>query len=234
MKTTKNRWIVRTAALAVMVASISQLQAGDEEGGYVGTLSEGHDTVAYNFIKHWSYEQYYYSAEHQWTWNNDNRIDNMDIALFAGHGNTWLIQGQDGVSVDLSDAGDTSDDGYGDLDCEFVAFESCYVVPSPIEESDWYTPWTNGNGVFDGLHQAVGFRTVSYQSTDQKVSNYFGNHVEHGDEIWATWFNAINAKALASEKGSAVMHPSCDGDTYYSFAPDPSPTSGSLRVWYQL
>lgn len=132
-----------------------------EEGGYAGTTNEGHDTVVYNFLKHFNYQQYYYAYKHQWTWNNDNRVDAMDFAIFAGHGNKWLIAGIDG-NIDLKTAGNTSDQGYGDLDAEFIAFESCYVVPSPIQESNWYSHWiSESDDVFDGLHQALGFHTVS-------------------------------------------------------------------------
>ena len=204
-----------------------------EEGGYAGTTDEGHDTVVYNFLKHFNYEQYYYSYKHQWSWNNNNRVDAMDFAIFAGHGNKWLIAGLDGT-VDLKTAGSSSHRGYGSLDAEFVAFQSCYVVPSPIEESNWYSNWTSeSDDVFDGLHQALGFHTVSYQSTDQKVTDYFGSRIANGSAVWESWFDAINAKGRDDEHGSAVMHPSADGDTYGNFANDPSENHTSLRVWYQ-
>jgi hypothetical protein len=204
-----------------------------EEGGYVGTTDEGHDTVVYNFLKHFGYEQYYYSYRHQWTWNNDNRVDAMDFAIFAGHGNRWLIAGLDG-NVDLVTAGSSSARGYGSLDAEFVAFESCYVVPSPIEVSNWYSNWTSeSDDVFDGLHQALGFHTVSWQSTDQDVTDYFGARIANGYGVWESWFAAINAKGRSDEHGSAVMHPTADGDTYASFVADPSETDTSLRIWYQ-
>ena len=157
----------------------------------------------------------------------------MDIAIFGGHGNKWLIAGEDGVSVDLSTSGSTGALGFGDDDLEFVAFESCKVVPSILEEANWYSNWTGSDGIFDGLHQALGFRTNSYQSTDQAVSNKFGKRIAAGDEVWSCWFDAINSKALAIEYGSAVMPPSCDGDTYFSFAADPPSSHKSLRLWYQ-
>lgn len=223
---------LRGVLLVLLPLLGSTLRAG-EEGGYAGTTDEGHATVVYNFIKHFSYEQYYYSAESQWTWNNDARVDQMDIAIFGGHGSPWSILGEDGISVDLDEAGDTSDLGYGDDDLEFVAFESCKVVPSPIEESDWYSNWTQTDGIFDGLHQALGFRTNSYQSTDEDVADEFGERVDDGDGIWESWFDAINREALSSEYGSAVMYPPADGDTYYSISSDPSSSHTWLKVWYQ-
>ncbi|MFI3136917.1 MAG: DUF6345 domain-containing protein [Methylococcaceae bacterium] len=203
-----------------------------EEGGYAGTTDQGHDAVVYNFLKHFNYEQYYYSYKHQWSTNNNNRVDAMDFAIFGGHGNRWLIAGLDG-SVDLSTAGSSSNKGYGDLDAEFIAFESCYVVPSPIEVADWYSNWTKAGGVFDGLHQAVGFHTVSWQSTDQNVSDYFGSRIASGAAVWQAWFDAINTKGRSDEHGSAVMYPPADGDTYASFVADPAIGHTNLRVWYQ-
>ena len=226
-----NKALIIGALLAT--TAMSAFAVDREEGGYAGTTDEGHDTVVYNFLKHFNYEQYYYSYKHQWTWNNDNRVDAMDFAIFAGHGNKWLIAGLDG-SVDLSTAGADSDLGYGSLDAEFVAFQSCYVVPSPIEVSDWYSKWTSeSDDVFDGLHQALGFHTVSWQSTDQKVTDYFGSRIASGHGVWESWFDAINAKGRSDEHGSAVMHPSADGDTYGSFVNDPAETHTSLRIWYQ-
>lgn len=201
------------------------------EGGYAGTTNEGHDQVVYNFLKHFNYDQYYYSYKHQWTHNNNNRVDAMDIAVFGGHGNQWLIAGIDG-SVDLSTAGNTAAKGYGSLNAEFVAFESCYVVPSPLEVADWYTKWRQPGGIFNGLHQALGFRTVSWQSTDQKVTDYFGSRVASGAPIWQSWFDAINAKGCCGERGAAVMHPSTENDTYAVFAPDPT-NYDSFKIWYQ-
>lgn len=228
----KNRlsWV----AWALILFFPTLLPAVDrEEGGYAGTMGQGHDTVIYNFLKHFNYEQYYWGYKHQWSTNNNNRVDAMDFAIFAGHGSAWFISLLDG-GVSLTTAGSGSHKGYGNVDAEFVAFESCKVVPSPMEKSNWYSNWTSeSDDVFDGLHQALGFRTNSYQSTDQKVTDYFGSRIHSGYAVWQAWFDAINAKAHSYEHGSAVMHPSADGDTYGSFVTDPPETSTSLRVWYQ-
>jgi hypothetical protein len=230
MKSTK-RAIATGMALASVVLASNALAL--EEGGYAGTTDEGHDTVVYNFLKHFSYEQYYYSYKHQWTWNNNNRVDAMDFAIFAGHGNKWYITGLDG-GVDLSIAGAGSARGYGNVDAEFVAFQSCYVVPSPIEVADWYSKWTNGSSdVFDGLHQALGFHTVSWQSTDEKITDYFGSRIASNYKVWQSWFTAINVKGRSDEHGSAVMHPSAENDTYYSVVADPAENHSALKIWYQ-
>jgi len=228
---------LRTYVLVVvgLLMAAGGAQAVDrEEGGYVGKEGEGHPTVVYNFLKHFDYEQYYWGYKHQWSTNNNNRVDAMDFAIFAGHGNQWLIALRDGT-LNLATAGSSTHRGYGNVDAEFVAFESCKVVPSPIERpSDWAPNWTSEpDDVFDGLHQALGFRTDSYQSTDQKITDYFGSRIANNHGVWESWFDAINAKGRSDEYGSAVMHPSCDGDTYGSFASDPPEGHGNLKVWYQ-
>ena len=78
-----------------------------EEGGYVGQKGQGHDTVIYNFLKHFNYEQYYWGYKHQWSTNNNNRVDAMDFAFFAGNGNRWLIVLIDG-NVSLISAGSSA------------------------------------------------------------------------------------------------------------------------------
>ena len=223
------------AGLAISGALLgtSATAADHEEGGYAGTNNQGHTTVVWNFLRHFSYEQYYYSASSQWTWNNDNRVDNMDFAIFAGHGSPWYFVGQDGVGVDLRYVGNGSDGGYGDRDCEFVAFQSCKVVPSPLDSSSWAYNWTRSSGVFDGLHQAMGFRSNSYQSTDQDVTYRFGSYIRNNYCVWQSWFAAINAEARSDEYGSAVMYPTAEYDTYANFISDPPSNSSWLRSWYQ-
>ncbi len=233
MKTNKLSRIL-IVSLCVIIFPFSSTKAVDhEEGGYVGCKGQGHPTVVYNFLKHFNYDQYYWGYKHQWSYNNNNRVDAMDFAIFAGHGNRWHISLLDG-GLSLSSAGSSSDKGYGDVDCEFVAFESCKVIPSPLDVTDWYSNWTSeSDDIFDGLHQAVGFRTDSYQSTDQKITNLFGLLISWNFGVWESWFAAINVYGKSNEMGAAVMYPLCDGDTYGNYASDPPENSNWLRIWYQ-
>jgi hypothetical protein len=154
---------------SVAVAALPAMAVDREEGSYAGQKGQAMTRSSIIFLKHFNYDQYYWGYQHQWTWNNDARVDAMDFAIFAGHGNgQWLIALL-GSSVSLTTAGSGSSAGYGNVDAEFVAFESCKVVPKPLEQSDWYSNWTSGSDdVFDRLHQALGFRTDSYQSTDER------------------------------------------------------------------
>jgi len=232
-------WLI----LLMVLAGPLGYSADFKEGGYVGTAGQGHDTVVYNFLKHFSYEQYYWAIPSQFTTNNNNRVDAMTIAFFAGHGSPWSILCQS-TSVDLKTAGTSSHKGWGNVASKFVAFESCKVVPSPIETSDWAYPWTKPGGVFDGVHQVIGFRTNSWQSSDQDISDYFGCRMRNGCRVWQSWFDAIIAKGRREwswgcwcmklkEYGSAVMWPPAENDTYGSWCANPPQNHTWLKVWYQ-
>ncbi len=227
-----NKFFLSIVLLCCLLFATKDCFAADrQEGGYAGTTDQGHDEVVYNFLKHFSYEQYYYARDFQFTSINNSRVDAMDFAIFAGHGNQWLIATTSG-NVDLTQCGSTGNKGYGDWNCEFIAFESCDVVPSPIEQADWWTNWVHTNGAFDGLHQALGFHTLSWQSTDQDITDYFGNCIRNNYAVWQSWFDAINHKG-SNEFGSCVMYPPAEMDTHASFVADPPADHQNLKVWYQ-
>jgi hypothetical protein len=215
-----------------------------EEGGYCGN-DPITPNVVYSFIKHFSYEQYYWGAEHQFTYNNDNRVDAMDFAYYCGHGSPWEIGvyangAGSGTSayIDLETAGNSSDKGYGDDDLEFIVFHSCQTIPSPIEFSNWWSPWiSEADDIFDGLHQALGFRTNAYKYTADNIADYFGARMAGNNYVWQSWFDAIDAHGDHSgnnDYGAAVMHPDAEFDRYkYSHSPDPPENHGNLLIWYQ-
>jgi hypothetical protein len=234
MKTIRLFVVFLLSLFIIIMFPIASTNATDfEEGGYVGCQGQGDDVAVYNFLKHFSYEQFYWGVKRCWSTNNNYYVDAMDFAIFSGHGNRWSITLLDGA-VNLATAGGNPHRGYGDLDCEFVAFESCSVIPCHRDVSDWYSNWvTEPKDVFDGLHQALGFRTVAYASTDQYITDYFGYRVYHNYPVWEAWFDAILWRGKPQECGSAVMHPTCDGDKYGKTAPDPPGTSGELKNWYQ-
>ena len=65
MKTIK-LLLVFSVLLLVIQSSIATINAVDrEEGGYVGGKGQGDDVCVYNFLKHFSYEQYYWGYKHQ-------------------------------------------------------------------------------------------------------------------------------------------------------------------------
>jgi hypothetical protein len=216
--------------ILLMIASFSVAFAGDEEGGYCGTISTD-PTCVYNFLKHFSYEQYYYAIKSQFGSNNNNRADEMDISFFSGHGNNYRIVTNDGT-VNLNTCGSTSHKGLGDDDCEFFIAEACQVVPAPPDRSDWASGWFNDNSIFDGLHMICGFRSNASTGTDAAIANYFGNKVANSGKILDSWLDAIAVKGGSSEKGAVVYCSGCRNDTYYSFAADPPENPTRLYIVY--
>ena len=232
------RKLVAACGLSVILGVPVFAHAVDrEEGGYCGN-DPTTPSVVYSFLKEFNYEQYYWAHPSQFTTNNNNRVDEMDFAYYCGHGAPWYIGTYSG-GVNLRTAGASSHIGYGNRDLEFIVFHSCKVVPSPREyPTSWWQHWVSeSDDIFDGLHQAIGFRTNAAISSAPGIANYFARRVRAGYTIWPSWFAAINARGISGRKdldmGSVVMHPSTEWDSYASFAPDPPQSHTNLRIWYQ-
>jgi hypothetical protein len=229
----KKTYSIFLVVFFLIVGSGTAFSVDRMEGGYVGSGGQIAVDVVWNFIHHFSYEQYYWSQDFQFTSYNNHRVDAMDFSFYCGHGNQWLITMSSGPNVDISTAGNTADKGWGDNNCEFIAFESCDVVPSPIEVGDWWSNWVKAGAVFDGLHQACGYHTVAYFATCRQICDYFGSCIHAGYAVWQSWFDAINHESSLDERGCAVMNPSCQMDTHAVFAADPAAGDQNLVCWYQ-
>lgn len=224
-----------TALLAALTLTASASNAA-EEGGYVYNGGEDRfvDNV-WNFVKHFSYDQYYWCQAYEFTTSNNYYVDAMDFAYYSGHGNNFYIGMGPSASTSGVSLGSTTK--WGDTDLEFIVFQSCKVIPAPIDRSDWYQRWIGTNGVFQGLHQAIGYRTNSYSGNG--ISNNFGNRIASNQCVWQSWFNAVDDERSwwygSSYPGyaSAVMYPGLDYDRYYNFGGDPPRPMYSLRIWYQ-
>lgn len=232
MKLTK-KLTALLAALTITAASATAL----EEGGYVYNHGEDRfvDNV-WNFVKHFSYDQYYWCQAYMFT-NSYNAYyaDAMDFAYYSGHGNNFYLGMGPGASTSGVSLG--SNTKLGDVDLEFIVFQSCKVIPAPIDRSDWYQRWIGASGVFQGLHQAIGYRTNS--NSGNGISNNFGGRIASNQCVWQSWFNAVNDErswwmgSTYPGFASAVMYPGLDYDRYYTYSADPPRPQYSLRIWYQ-
>jgi hypothetical protein len=185
------------------------------EGGYVG-VEEGQQTV-WNFITNFSYDQYYWAEDFMFRQSNNSYVDLMDFSFYCGHGNHWLISEPDGTIINLADAGNTGNSGWGDQYVRYVAFYSCKVVPSRLDlpaDQSWYTPWTS---VLTGVRQICGYRTDAMVATGPNIGSYFGARVRAGDNIWQRWLDANNLYGdLSVMRASAVYSSDATNDTYSS------------------
>jgi hypothetical protein len=214
-----------------------------EEGGYAGIASSDSYGPVYNFLKHFSYDQYYWAYHREFTSQSNSYVDAMDMSIFCGHGAPYMLKALDGW-VDLTTAGSTSQKGYNDPagDCEFFACESCETVPSPKELGDgWCDGWLKPTSIFaNDLHMILGYRTPAFVATAPDITDEFGRQVRAGKVIRCAWLDAIEKKGMRGwwpfwdrpllEFGCVVYRPNCANDTYNSWAAKPS---RGLCCWYQ-
>lgn len=228
----KSKKRILLSLVSLCVITNSSLFA-NEEGGYVDR--DVNPRFVYNFLKHFNYEQYYWSANSIWTNRNNYYVDNMDFAFYGGHGSPFHHYGE---NVDLTRAGYSSHKGYGDRDAEFVTFYSCQVVPSPLERRDWGSPWvdeTPNDDIFDGLHMITGFHTNAYIAPSEAVADKFGSRVANNEKVRWAWFNAIWEHGNfrnGNDRASAVYYPSLSEDRYPSRLADPNEHHQNLTVFY--
>lgn len=224
-------------ATAVLVAGMTLTPsfAQGEEGGYVYNKGESRFVNnVYNFIKHFNYEQYFWCEADLFTTNDHLYVDNMDFAYYSGHGNNFFLgmgPGTSGGNVSIGSA-----TKWGNWDLEFIVFQSCKVVPAPIDRSDWYQRWIGSNDTFQGLHQAIGYRTNS--NSGNGISNNYGGRIRSNQRCWQAWFAAVDDERYWSGGtypgyASVVLYPGLDNDRYYSFGADPPAGHNSLRIYYQ-
>jgi hypothetical protein len=166
-------------------------------------------------------------------WNNA-QVDSIYFAYYCGHGSWWHINTYWGP-IDLETAGGSDNLGYGDTNLEFIAYHSCSVIPSPEEVTNWWGPWiSEPDDTFDGLHQALGFRTPAWIASATYIADYYGGRIYNNWSVLWSWFEAIDVEGIYGECGSVVLYPGTEADTYGFNVPDPPQNHQSLRIWYQV
>lgn len=224
--------------------------ADREIGGYVDRAEDRFVRNVWNFVKNFQgwknvgghrYQevQYFWGEPFEFNTNHQDFVDKMDLAYVAAHGNSFYVQTNQSTStgVDLRNC-----PAYGDLanggDLEFMIIESCSTVASAPEapaSGDWWTPW---NPIFQGMHQLVGFRTLSY--SDNGIPNNYANKLKANGGVWQSWFDAINeeryyAGGSASYPGyaSAIMYTTTENDRLGGYAADPAGGTVNMKTWWQ-
>ncbi len=236
-----------------LLAPATPANADDRQiGGYVAQAEPRFQRNVWNFIKNfkspqsvgahkWKYDQYYWAEPYVFLGNKSSYVDSQDLAFFSGHGANFRMACHNKTAdVDFRDA-----TGYGDLakggDLEFIIFESCSVVPSAPELTDWYSPWlrdAGGKHIFQGLHQALGYRTLSW--SDNGIPNDFGKRLRGSQAMWPAWFAAVNSERVWDGDdlpypgfASVVLYPGLDNDSLGSYGNDPPANHNSLRTYWQ-
>lgn len=238
--------------LCLLLAPARPAYGGDREiGGYVDKAEDRFVRNVWNFVKNFQgwqnigsnrYQevQYYWGAPFEFDSDHQDFVDKMDLVYVAAHGNKYYVQTNKalGEGVDLR-----SCPPYGDLatggDLEFMIIESCLTVASAPDAADWWTPWTH---IFQGMHQLVGFRTISI--SDNGIPNRYANKLKANGGVWQSWFDAVNEERVYSSSttsdgaaypgyASAIMYVSTENDRLGSYAADPAGGAGGMKTWWQ-
>lgn len=230
----------------------SSARASDLEiGGYVDQAEDRFVRNVWNFVKNFQgfqtigsnryrMVQYYWAEPYEFNGSHQSYVDKMDLSYVAGHGAGYYIQTKKSTStgVDLRNS-----PAYGDMakggDLEFLIIESCNTVVSAPEVSNWWTPWTS---IFQGLHQLVGFRTLS--NSDNGIPNRYAQKLKANGGVWQSWFAAVNEERVYSNYvntdgapypgyASAIMYTSTENDKLGSYGSDPAGGSNGMKTWWQ-
>jgi len=225
-------------------------------GGYVAQAEDRFVRNVWNFIKNfdtaktigsyqWKKDQYYWMEPWVFGGSSKSFVDGVDLAYVACHGAPYTLACHDGIGdVDLRNA-----PGYGNLskggDLEFLIVESCSTISAaPDAAFDWNSWRFNGpGGIFDGMHQAMGFRTLSY--SDNGIPQWFATRVQCNDIVWCAWFWAVQMERAFPQRGpwqpepgvsypgwaSAIMPQKCKNDRMGSYVADPVAADLLYSVW---
>ncbi len=169
-------------------------QFGDLEQGFYDEMLADGEGEYFCWTGEWAWEQDF-KAPNDSVW-----IDNVDIALYVGHGNgdgfTFEDTTHDDSKLDYNDA--TGD--WGDKNLEWLALYSCQVL-----EEDWggmnrFDRWKQE---FDGLHLLLGFETNARVSNDF-TGKFAHNMLDENKTVRQAWFDAI-ADHQPSDRVGVVM-----------------------------
>lgn len=168
-------------------------------GGYVADAEDRFARNVWNFLKEfetqkviggigWKYKHYQYAAPFIFTTSNNSYVDGVDLAYCSGHGNPYSFQTKLNPSTFANfDTDVAAINGWGDWDGEFIVFQSCAVIPSELDRSNWWSGWVN---CLKGIHQIIGYRTNSY--SDNGISNNFAKKLKNNQSVMYAWFDAVD------------------------------------------
>ena len=249
----KFSFLKHTFSVFLMFLLVLPIRAGNREiGGYVAQAESRFQRNVWNFIKEfkswktigshkYKYDQYYWAEKFLFEGaSHANFVDKMDLVFISGHGNFYIWQSVKSPS-EITDYRTVP--AYGDLsnggDLEFFIIESCNTVTPYPDDSNYRTAWSP---MFQGLHQLVGFRTLSV--SDNGIPNRYAKKLKNNQGVWQAWFDAVNAERSwwhsdvedgVSYPGfaSAVVYNSTENDKLGSYAADPAGGASGMYSWWQ-
>lgn len=130
--------------------------------------------------------------------------DDVDLLLFAGHGNSsgfYFGVNQDDLQVHYNDA------ILGDKDLEWLIVDACQVLKN---DAGKWNRW--GWPVFEGLHYILGYSTNTFD-VDTRGEDFLKYAMKYGWRVKSAWVKAT----ILSENGTTAAYMRADNgssDTY--------------------
>jgi hypothetical protein len=251
----KQKRTLKTVCLVLFLITVSGigLNGADRDiGGYVDQAERRFVRNVWNFIKEfdnwktigshrYKYDQYYWAEKFLFEGTSHaSYVDKMDVVFISGHGNSYIWQCVQSPSqiVDFRNV-----PGYGDLstngDLEFLIIESCSTVTPYPDDNNYRNSWKN---MFQGLHQLVGFRTLSV--SDNGIPNNYAKKLKANQGVWQAWFDAVNEERSWTHSdvssgvpypgfASAIVYSTTDNDRLGAYSNDPAGGTSGMYSWWQ-
>jgi hypothetical protein len=157
--------------------------------------------------------------------------DNVDMAAYVGHGNGNGITfetNQNDTLVRFSDVVDS----WGNLDCEYHAWQSCQVLEDTWGGLQWWERW---GPVFNGLHLIHGFITNAGVDGHNLLKFFAQNQYDNNRTMKRAWFDAViddqNSGRTAAVMGVMISESKDPNGTVHNSIP--ATTSGYRRAHWK-
>lgn len=160
--------------------------------------------------------QYYWAEPRLFTTQASSFIDSVQVGEVEAHGDWWFFTTYqdwgDGVNLDSNPA---PGGGYGQVNhgkLNYLLLHGCEIVPSAAEapcpagmpttdNRGWADPWFR---LFQGLHVAVGYRTIMY--INDNVGQAFGTGLRNSQPVITAWANALLTAGDYQSKPRVIAH----------------------------
>lgn len=189
----KSHNVLKAALSALLLALVAFPALAIYEGGYVCREENGAVNETWSFIKHFSWEHYYWAYPFEFTTHDHLYLDWMDVAFFSGHGGHGVITTLRNCCdhVNFWDGSVSLGDDY----LEFITVDACSVAPAPPDVGNtWDDGWWD---VFHRLHQFLSFRGAGWYNGT--VEDNYGSYLKAGQTFMTAWMNAANSVRSGGE-----------------------------------
>jgi len=179
--------------------------------------------------------QYFWAEPRLFTNQAASFIDSVQVGEVEAHGDWWFFTTYqdwgDGVNLDTNPA---PGGGYGQVNhgsLNYLLLHGCEIVPSAAEapcpagmpttdNRGWADPWFR---LFQGLHVAVGYRTIMY--INDSVGTAFGSSLRNSTPVITAWSNALLTAGDYQSKPRVIAH--CGANPAAHLSPGDSCPSNS-------